>query len=125
MSDPLYREIILEHNKNPANYGVVKGANVDITEANPLCGDQVRMMAKIKNKKITEIGFTSGGCAISKASVSVLTEMVKNKNVEEVMKIKPEELLKELGINFSPARMKCALLGLTTLKKGLGEKNLR
>src|SRR3989339_357053 len=111
MNDPLYREIILEHWQNPKNYGVIKGASVDITETNPICGDEMRITAKIKNKKISEIGFVSNGCAVSKAAMSVLTQMVKDMGVEEFEKMKPEKFLKTFGAVFSPARVKCALLG--------------
>jgi nitrogen fixation NifU-like protein len=119
MNDPLYREIIMEHWKYPRNYGVIKKADIDVTENNPVCGDNVRIMAKIKNKRIEEIGFTCSGCAVSKALASILTVKVKGMKVTEFRKMKPEILLSDLGVEFSPVRMKCALLGYSTLKKAL------
>ena len=119
MSDPLYREIILEHFKNPHNYGVVEKADIDVREYNPLCGDDIRITAKIKDKNIEKIAFVSSGCAISKASASIFTDMVKDKKIKEIKDMKPEELLEELGTELTPGRLKCALLAFSTLKKGL------
>ena len=109
----------MEHWQTPRNYGVIKNPDVDVTENNPVCGDNVRIMAKIKNKRIEEIGFTCSGCAVSKALASILTIKVKGMKVEEFRKMKPEILLADLGVEFSPVRMKCALLGFSTLKKAL------
>lgn len=120
MNDPLYREIIMEHWEYPRNYGVIKNADVDVTENNPVCGDKVRIMAKLKNKKIEDIKFTCSGCAVSKALASILTLKVKGMKVSEFSKMKPEILLGGLGVEFTPVRMKCALLGFNTLKKALG-----
>lgn len=115
--DPLYREIILEHWKNPLNYGIIKNADIDVSDSNPLCGDEIRLTAKIKNNKIAEIKFTSAGCAISKASASIFTEIIKNKSLQETQKIASDDLLIELGVVLSPARLKCALLAYSTLRK--------
>ena len=121
MNDPLYREIIMEHWQYPRNYGVIKNPDVDVTENNTTCGDKVRVMAKIKDKRIQGIGFTCEGCAVSKALASILTLKVKGMKVGEFRKMKPEVLLADLGVEFSPVRMKCALLGFNTLKKALAE----
>ena len=121
MNDPLYREIIMEHWQYPQNYGVIRGADIDVTETNPVCGDKVRIMAKLKNDRIQRIGFTCTGCAVSKALASLLTLKAKGMKVGEFRKMKPEVLLSGLGVEFSPVRMKCALLGFNTLKKALAE----
>jgi nitrogen fixation protein NifU and related proteins len=119
MDDVIYREEILEHWENPRNYGVLKGADVDASENNPVCGDKMRMMAKIKNNKIEKISFVGEGCAISIASASQLTGWVKGMEVGKIAKMKPEVFLEKLGMTLSPARIKCALLGFSTLKKAI------
>jgi nitrogen fixation NifU-like protein len=119
MQDPLYRELILEHWNNPQNYGILSDATIDAQDNNPLCGDDIRVMAKIENNTITDITFTAEGCAISKASASLFTEKVKGQLVNNVKKISAEEVLEDLGISLTPARTKCALLVYTTLLKKL------
>lgn len=122
MDDPLYREIILDHWKNPQNYGVMKDPDIDVTRQNKFCGDKVRIMAKIKNGKIEEISFTCSGCVIAKALASQLTLIAKGMKVEEFTKMDAEDFLKTVEISFSPARLKCALLGFSTLKNELEKK---
>lgn len=117
--DTLYREIILEHWKNPQNYGVLGHADIDISEHNPLCGDEMRITAHIVDNKVSDILFISEGCAISKASASLFTEKVKGLSLAEIRNVTPDDVLAELGIALTPTRMKCALLVYTTLQKGL------
>lgn len=119
MQDPLYREILLEHWEDPQNYGVIKNPDFDVTDLNTLCGDAIRLTGKIKHNKLVEIGFVSEGCVISKASASLFTEKIKGESLEKIKKIKPFDVLEELGIELTPARTKCALLIYITLKKGI------
>jgi nitrogen fixation protein NifU and related proteins len=121
MADSLYREIILEHWQNPQNYGNLANPDIDVSELNPLCGDKIRIMAKIKNKMIEDISFVADGCAISKASGSMLTIMAKKMPINKFLKLEAEDFLKTFNIPFSPARVKCVLLGFSTFKKALGE----
>ena len=121
MEDQLYRELILEHFKNPLNYGIVNNPDFDISDYNPLCGDEIRITGKVQNGKLTEVKFKSLGCAISKASVSIMTENFLDHNIEEIKRMKPEDYLKILEIELSPSRIKCALLGFSALKKSLFE----
>src|SRR5260221_12115722 len=114
--DPLYREIILEHWQHPENSGVIKDADFDLTENNPLCGDKIRLTGKIKNGKLTEIAFEGVGCAISQASASLFTEEIKGERLDLIKKKKEEDVLTLLGIDLTPARMKCALLIYKTFK---------
>lgn len=116
MQDPLYREIILEHWTNPQNYGVIKHADFVVDDNNPSCGDEIHLTGVVKDGTLEDIKFTSEGCAISKASASVFTEKVKGMEISEISKITPEEVLEELGLQLTPARMKCALLVYTTLR---------
>lgn len=115
--DPLYREIILEHWQHPQNFGVLKEADIDITEMNPLCGDLIRLTIKVEKGRVTEILFSGEGCAISQASASLFTEEVKHKRLEEIIKMKEQDVLALLGVALTPARTKCALLVYNTYKK--------
>ncbi|VVB65394.1 Iron-sulfur cluster assembly scaffold protein IscU 2 [Candidatus Gugararchaeum adminiculabundum] len=117
MSFDLYREIILDHYKNPRNKGTLKAPDAKWRENNPLCGDVLEMQLKIsKDKKLEDIKFSGDGCAISLSSASILTEMVKGKPLDEILKIDKKKLLGELGIDPGPSRIKCALLSLKVLK---------
>jgi len=117
MQDPLYREIILEHWQHPQNFGVIKNADIDIADSNPLCGDEFRLTGKIEDNTLKKIAFSGEGCAISTASASLFTEKIKGMEVTEIKKITAEDVLKDVGIDLTPARMKCALLIYQTLRK--------
>jgi nitrogen fixation NifU-like protein len=119
MADNIYREIIMDHYRNPRNRGHLDPADISHEEQNPLCGDEVHIDVRITDDIITGIAFDGRGCAISQASASILTEMVKGRSVEEAKALTKDDIIEELGIPLSAARMKCALLGLKTLKAGL------
>jgi nitrogen fixation protein NifU and related proteins len=114
--DPLYREIILEHWQNPQNYGVIKDADIDAQGDNPICGDHIRITAKLTNGMIADIAFTAEGCAISKASASLFTEYAKGKMLPKIQTLPQEEALTLLNVTITPARFKCALLPYNTLR---------
>lgn len=116
--DQFYREYILDHYKNPRNFGRIEGADISHEELNPLCGDVVGMDFRVNEGVIEEVKFHGRGCAISQASASLLTERLKGISLEEARKIDKESVLDELGIQISPARLKCALLSLKVLKVG-------
>ncbi len=116
----LFSETIIELYKNPPNKGKIDNSDITASGGNPTCGDQIIIYIKTKNQKIEEIKFQSKGCAISTASAAILTEMAKEKKIEEVMQITPENLFEKLG-NIIQTRQKCALLGLTILKTGIIE----
>ncbi len=115
MSD-LYREQILDHYRNPRNHGTLDPHDASFEDSNPLCGDRVRIDLKLDGDIIADIRFSGRGCAISQAATSMLTEMVVGKTIEDVREISKDDLLDEIGIPISPARLKCALLGLKVLK---------
>ena len=119
LDDSIYREIILEHYKNPSNRGTLEPNDFSYQDVNPLCGDEIRIDVRVADDRISEIRFSGRGCAVSQASASILTEMVDGKSLDEVKAIGREELLDEIGIPVSPARMKCAMLGLKVLKAGI------
>lgn len=118
-SDSIYREIILEHYQHPKNKGVLDPHDFSYEDVNPLCGDEIRIDVRVEGDRVSDIKFSGRGCAVSQASASILTEMVEGKSLDEVKAISKEELLDEIGIPVSPARMKCALLGLKVLKAGV------
>lgn len=118
-TDPLYREIILEHWQNPQNYGVIENADIDAEGTNPICGDKIRITAKIKDGTITDIAFTGEGCAISQASASLFTEFLKDQPLKAIRKMDQREALSLLSITLAPARLKCGLLPYATLYKKL------
>lgn len=115
----LYSEIILDYYKHPRNKGTLSDATNSATENNPLCGDSIHIDLKIENNIVKEIKFSGQGCAISQAAVSMLTEQLIGKSVQKVQALSNEEITEMLGIPISPGRMKCALLGLQTVKKAL------
>jgi len=116
MSLEIYQEMILEHYKNPVNCGILSDIDVVAKDYNPSCGDAIEIQIKFDDGKINEIKFQGQGCAISLSSVDILIDLVKNKSIEEVKNLTAEDFLKTLGIELSPLRLKCALLGLKTLK---------
>ena len=119
--DQMYREVILDHYKNPRGHGVLEGADASAEGQNPLCGDEVSIYVAFGNDgdTIDDVMFHGRGCAISQAATSMLTEMVKGRKASEVAVLPRDELLAEVGIPLTPIRLKCALLGLGTLKLAL------
>ena len=120
MSDALYREQILEHWRNPKNFGELANATHKAFENNPLCGDEIGIALHVKGGIIEDVRFHGAGCAISMAATSLLTEVVYGKNVEDIKKIKKEDVFDLLGVAPSPSRVKCALLGFATMQKAMG-----
>jgi nitrogen fixation NifU-like protein len=121
MDDQLYREIILDHYKNPRGHGVIEGADAEAEGMNPLCGDEVTIYVEFgeDGETIDEVKFSGRGCAISQAATSMLMEMVQGKTASEVATMPRDELLEEMAVPLTPVRQRCALLGLTTLKVAL------
>ena len=118
--DQLYRELILDHYKNPRNHGLLDHADAEAEGQNPLCGDEVSVSVRIgEGDVIDDVGFEGRGCAISQAATSMLTDLVKGRTAEEVATMPKDELLEELGIPLTPVRLKCAILGLGVLKLAL------
>ena len=119
--DQLYREVILDHYRNPRGHGVLERPDAEADGTNPLCGDEVSIYVAFGDDgdTIEDVKFNGRGCAISQAATSMLTEMVKGRSATEVASLPRDELLEEIGIPLTPIRLKCALLGLSTLKLAL------
>ena len=119
--DDLYRDYILEHYRRPHNFGVIEDPTASIEGNNPLCGDPITLQLGISDGVVERVGFTGRGCAISQASASLLTDEIKGKPVADVAALRADDLLELLGIEISPARLKCAMLSHDTLQKALAE----
>ncbi len=119
--DQMYREVILDHYKNPRGHGALEPHDAHAEGQNPLCGDEVSIFVRFGDdgETIDEIGFEGRGCAISQAATSMLTELVRGRTAADVSVLKKEELLEEIGIPLTPIRLKCAILGLGVLKVAL------
>lgn len=115
--DDFYRDFILDHYRNPRNFGHLEKPDAAAEDMNPLCGDQIRVeLAVDGDRKVSDVRFSGKGCAISQASMSMLTEAVKGKTLQEIATLPKEAVLENVGIGISPTRMKCAMLGLKVLK---------
>ena len=116
----VYSEIILDYYRHPRNKGTLEHAQISAKDSNPLCGDIIEMQLELdKNNSVRDVRFNGQGCAISQASASMLTELVKGKTVDDVRKISKEEILSLIGGQLSAVRLKCALLSLKVLKTGV------
>ena len=114
-----YREYILDHYRNPRNYGTLERPTAHAEDSNPLCGDQLGIDLLVEDDRVKEVRFKGRGCAISQASASMLSEMIEGKTVEEVVQLGKQDVLEALGISISPARTKCAFLSLRVLHRSL------
>jgi nitrogen fixation NifU-like protein len=143
MSDlrELYQQLILDHSKKPRNFGKLEGANRSAEGHNPLCGDQITLYVELEGDVIRRIGFEGSGCAISKASASMMTDSVKGKTKSEAQRLferfhdlvagggnragDPGDLGKLAvfsGVREFPVRVKCAILSWHTLRAALEGK---
>ncbi|MFB6283731.1 MAG: Fe-S cluster assembly sulfur transfer protein SufU [Halobacteria archaeon] len=119
MGKDLYRERILEHYRNPRNFGEIEEPDVHFGDANPSCGDEIEMFAVVDDGEVEDVKFSGQGCAISQASASMLTEEVEGMSLEEVEDLTTEDMKEMLGIELSPMRVKCAVLGMKVLEGGV------
>jgi nitrogen fixation protein NifU and related proteins len=119
--DQMYREVILDHYKNPHGHGVIEDPDAEADGQNPLCGDEVSIYVAFgeDGETIDEVKFSGRGCAISQAATSMLMDIATGRTATEVATMNKDELLDEIGIPLTPVRLKCAMLGLTTLKVAL------
>ena len=138
--DELYQSVILEHDRNPRNFRAIEGDRREAEGYNPLCGDRVKVMVKVENGVVTDASFQGSGCAISKASASLMTEAVKGRAVDEIERMfegfrdaltvrrpdgetvrLPGRLEALRGVTRFPMRVKCATLAWHALHKALSE----
>ncbi len=134
--DELYREVILDHFRNPRNVGKVQDADMAPEGTNPLCGDEITFSVKLHGERIAQVGFVGKGCAISQAAGSMLTVQLRGKTIHEVQQLiqamkdlmqgqplDPQRDLGDLeslvGVRKFPVRVKCAALSWNVLEQGL------
>ena len=117
--DDFYRELILDHNKNPRFRGTLDPNSFTFEDENPLCGDKVRIDVRLDDQGVVkESAFSGRGCAISQATASMLMERIQGIRLDQVKALTRDDVLDMLGIELTPARLKCAMLSLKVLKAG-------
>ncbi len=118
--DDFYREEILEHYTHPHHYGTLENPDITHMEDNPLCGDRIRFDIQLDGdgQTVKDVRFSAMGCAISKASASMLSDLLIGRTLDEIRDLTKEDVLDELGIDLGPVRLKCALLPLKVVKVG-------
>lgn len=116
MRQKLYSDTLLDHFRNPRNFGSLPSPDTAYEEFNPLCGDRIRIELRISDNRIAEARFVGDGCAICIAAASLLTELVLGVEIAPGAMISDEELLASLKSDIKPSRMKCALLPLEALR---------
>lgn len=137
--DQLYRQVIMDHYKNPRNKGVLEEGSLTINMNNPTCGDRIQLTMKVEDGKVSDAKFEGEGCSISMSSASMMTQVIKGKNIEDAFKlsqifsdmIQGKEYDENIdlgdiealqGVSKFPARIKCATLAWKALEKGLKEE---
>jgi nitrogen fixation NifU-like protein len=143
MSDlsDLYQEVILDHNKRPRNFRVIEGPTHHAEGYNPLCGDRLKLYVNVEADRIVDVAFEGSGCAISKASASLMTDALKGRTVADaramferfhrMVTTPPDQTVEDLGklsvlagVREFPVRVKCASLAWHTLKAALAREEL-
>ena len=118
--DDLYRDLIIDHYKNPQYRGHLDPHDIHFEDDNPLCGDHIEITLRVDSSgKVTDGRFDGKGCAISQASADLLIESIIGKQIEVVKQLTKQDVLDLLGIELGPVRLKCALLSLKVLKAGV------
>jgi nitrogen fixation NifU-like protein len=117
--DELYREFILDHYKNPRNFGELEPHDVECFDRNPLCGDEMGVHIRLEGDRVADLRFYGQGCAISQASASIISDELKGKTVSEIAGLDRNFVTEEIGLELSPTRLKCGLLGLKVVQGAL------
>src|SRR6056297_3609082 len=130
LGSDMYRQQILDHYKNPRNYGELEDPTFTHVGENPMCGDEIRMDVKLDDDEetIKQVAFSGDGCAISQASASMLSKELRGKTVDELLEMDRDDVIDMLGVDISPMRVKCAVLAEKVAQDGaeiyLGEKDI-
>jgi nitrogen fixation NifU-like protein len=119
--DSLYREVILEHYREPHHHGHLDEPTVAVEVDNPLCGDRLKIELALADGVVTDMAFTGRGCAISQAGASILGDDLIGRPVAEIATLTWRDMIDLLGVEVGPARLKCALLALRGVKQALAQ----
>lgn len=119
----LYSDVLMDHFRQPRNYGSLDAPDISNEQFNPLCGDRIRLELKLEKARVVEVRFKGDACAIATAAASLLTEMVLGEDVEKLANIPDAQLISALESEIKPARIQCALLPLKALREGLQNYN--
>ncbi len=115
--DDLFRDHILDHYRHPRCHGTIDKPDARVEDANPLCGDRLRMDFRFVDGRVAEVKFSGTGCSISQASASLVCEAIEGKTLDEVKALTRQDILDLLGVDaLGPVRSKCAMLALKTVK---------
>jgi len=114
--DALYRDYILDHYKNPRNFGTLEPHDLEWHDHNPLCGDELGVHVVVEDGRVSDLRFHGQGCAISQAAASIVSDELMGKQVDELPGLSADWLIDLLGIDISPTRRKCALLSLKVMR---------
>ena len=117
----LYQDALIDHYRNPRNQGILEHPDFTSGEDNPSCGDSVNMYGQVQNGTLVAVSFQGTGCVISQAAASMLTQKVLGMDLHEIMKIDAAFMRQLVGIELGPTRVRCALLALEALQKGIRE----
>jgi nitrogen fixation NifU-like protein len=117
-----YHDIILDHYRDPQNFGSLEHATHVGELRNLSCGDHIKLYFLIENDMVQDVKFEGSGCAISTAASSMVTEKIKGMSIQGLRAFHKEDVLELLGVEISPGRLKCALLSLEAVRKALNEK---
>ena len=115
----MYQEELMEHFKNPCNYGNLKDPDFSVSDKNPSCGDRISIDGKITNNSLCEVKFSGKGCVLSQATASMLTEKYSGKTTDEILKLSRKDIVEMVGLELGPVRIKCAMLPLLVLQEGI------
>jgi nitrogen fixation NifU-like protein len=130
LGSDMYRQQILDHYKNPRNYGELEDADIEHVGENPMCGDTIKMFLRLAEDEdtIEHVSFVGDGCAISQASASMLSEELRGTSLEALREMDRDDVIDMLGVELSPMRIKCAVLAEKVAQDGVaiyeGEKDV-
>jgi nitrogen fixation NifU-like protein len=120
----LYKEILLDHYKNPRHQGELTQNTFVAAEDNPLCGDSVSIYGIVADGKLSQVSFTGKGCVVSQAAASMILEKYYGQSVVDLLNVTSADILNLIQMQLGPNRLKCALLPLVALQKGLQVDNV-